>query len=91
MSGSASRELAAELNRSCFCISLDRQGLADAMRKASGDVDFFVKHIESRPHLFSSLPIFLPRADLDTMMATVAAIEDVARLPDYQEAAASWT
>jgi hypothetical protein len=90
VSGSASRELAAELNRTCFCISLDRQGLADAMRKASGDNDFFVKHIESRPHLFSNLPIFLPRADLESMMATVAAIEDVARLPGYQEAAAAW-
>ena len=33
VSGSASRELAAELNRTCFCISLDRQGLADAMEK----------------------------------------------------------
>lgn len=86
----ASRELAAELNRTCFCISLDREGLAEAMRKASGDDDFFVKHIESRPHLFSNLPIFLPRADLDSMMATVAAIEDVARLPGYQEAAAAW-
>ena len=86
----ASRELAAELNRTCFCISLDREGLADAMRKASGDDDFFVKYIESRPHLFSNLPIFLPRADLDSMMATVAAIEDVARLPGYQEAAAAW-
>ncbi len=90
VSGSASRELAAELNRSCFCISLDRKGLADAMRKASGEDDFFVKHIEHRPHLFSNVPIFLPRADLDSMMATVAAIEDIARLPGYQDAAAAW-
>lgn len=85
-----SRDLANELNRSCFCISLDRQGLANAMRSASGDDDFFVKHISNRPHLFSNLPVFLPRPDLDSMLATVAAIEDVVRRPDYQEAAASW-
>ncbi|MDP3738900.1 MAG: hypothetical protein Q8R02_16010 [Hyphomonadaceae bacterium] len=64
--------------------------MADAMRNASGDDSFFAKHIENRPHLFSNLPVFLPRADLDRMLATVAAIEDVARLPAYQETAASW-
>lgn len=86
-----SRGLADELNRSCFCISLDRQAMADAMLRASGDGSFFAKHIESRPHLFSSSPVFLPRTDLDSMMATVAAIEDVARLPAYNEAAFEWT
>ena len=90
-SNRSSRDLAGELNRSCFCISLDRQAMANAMRTASGDQDFFAKHIETRPHLFSSLPVFLPRSDLNSMLATVAAIEDVARLPGYQEAAASWT
>lgn len=85
-----SRGLAQELNRSCFCISLDRHAMADAMRCASGDEAFFANHIEPRPHLFSNLPVFLPRADLDSMLATVAAIEDVSRLPDYLEAAAMW-
>jgi len=65
--------------------------MADAMRSASGDEAFFTRHIETRPHLFSNLPVFLPRADLDSMLATVAAIEEVSRLPDYLEAAASWT
>ena len=86
-----SRGLADELNRSCFCISLDRQAMADAMLRASGDSSFFAKHIESRPHLFSNSPVFLPRTDLDSMMATVAAIEDVVRLPAYQEATLEWT
>lgn len=89
-SSDMSRDLAHELNRSCFCISLDTQAMAAAMRNASGDDGFFAKHIANRPHLFSSLPVFLPRADLDGMLAILAAIEDVARLPGYQEAAASW-
>lgn len=65
--------------------------MADAMLRASGDGSFFAKHIESRPHLFSSLPVFLPRADLENMMATVAAIEGASRLPAFQEAALEWT
>lgn len=87
----ASRDLAQELNRSCFCISLDRRAMADAMRLASGDETFFENHIETRPHLFSNLPVFLPRADLVSMLTTVAAIEEVSRLRAYQEATASWT
>lgn len=87
----ASRNLADELNRSCFCISLDRQSMSAAMLAASGDDSFFVSHIESRPHLFSNLPVFLPRADLDSMLATVGAIEDVAKLPDYRKATSAWT
>lgn len=87
----ASRDLADDLNRSCFCISLDRQSMAAAMLEASGDGSFFAKHIESRPHLFSNSPVFLPRTDLDSMMAIVAAIEDVVRLPAFQEAAFEWT
>jgi len=86
-----SRDLAKELNQSCFCISLDRGAMADAMRNASGDKAFFARHIETRPHLFSNLPVFLPRTDLDRMLATVSAIEDVSRLPGYQKAAAAWT
>lgn len=86
-----SRDLAQELNRSCFCISLDRRAMAEAMRNASGDAAFFANYIETRPHLFSNLPVFLPKGDLDRMLATVAAIEEVSRLPSYQEAAASWT
>lgn len=85
------RDLANELNRSCFCISLDRHAMAGAMLKASGDEGFFVKHIESRPHLFSNLPVFLPRSDLDSMMGVVAAAEYVAGLHAYQEAANAWT
>ncbi|MFN3627845.1 MAG: hypothetical protein ACK4S3_08205 [Parvibaculum sp.] len=86
-----SPDLAQELNRSCFCISLDRHAMATAMRNASGDEAFFVNHIETRPHLFSNLPVFLPRGDLDSMLTTVAAIEDVSRLPAYHEAAVFWT
>ena len=87
----ASRDLAQELNQSCFCISLDRQAMADAMRSASGDETFFANHIETRPYLFSNLPVFLPRADLESMLTTVMAIEEVSRLPAYPEANASWT
>lgn len=83
----ASRALASDFNRSCFCISLDRDQLAAHMREASGDANFVEAHLSSRPHLFSNLPVFLPRADRDAMLEIVAAIEETVRLPGYQQAA----
>ena len=84
------RELAAEFNRSCFCITLDRAALADALQTASNDPAFYDAHIKSRPHLFSNVPVFLPQTDRDAMLAIVAAIEETARFPAYQEAVLSW-
>jgi hypothetical protein len=80
----------AELNRSCFCIALDRAQLAAAMEEASGDPAFYATHIATRPHLFSSVPVFLPEADRDAMLAIVHAIEAVAHTPQWAEAVLSW-
>jgi hypothetical protein len=84
------RDLAAEFNRSCFCITLDRAALASAMESAAGDPAFYDAHIRSRPHLFSSVPVFLPRTDRDAMLAIVEAIEATIRTPAYREAALAW-
>ncbi len=77
---------AAELNQSCFCITLDRGQLAAEMQKASGDPEFYNTYIVTRPHLFSSVPVFLPHSDLDAMLEIVHAIEAVVRTPQWTEA-----
>jgi hypothetical protein len=49
-------ELSAErLNRDCFCITLDRGALCEALERQVGDADFCAKFIRTRPHLFSRL------------------------------------
>ncbi|MFP3945002.1 MAG: hypothetical protein ACLFWF_13985, partial [Alphaproteobacteria bacterium] len=70
----------------CFCATLDREALAKQVLEATGEDGFFAAHIASRPHLFSGVPVFLPRADLDAMLAIVRAIEAAARHPGYMEA-----
>ena len=82
--------LAAELNKSCFCITLDRAAMAGAMRTASGDPEFYDAHVVTRPHLFSSVPVFLPNADRSAMLAVVRAIEETARIPAYRDAVLAW-
>lgn len=78
------------LNRSCFCITLDREALRDATDREAGDVGFCDALVETRPHLFSNVPVFLPPEDLASMARIVTAIEAAASLPGYRKAALSW-
>ncbi len=75
------------LNSDCFCASLD----ADALRRAlEADPAARGLHglIEERcPHLFASLPVFVSRAHVDGMASVIRAVEEVATLPAYREAA----
>jgi len=80
---------AKRLNRDCFCATLDRDALAEALRRELDDAAFFSTLIATRPHLFSATPVFLPREALDRMLSTVRAIEAVATLPAYREAVLS--
>lgn len=84
------RAVVDQLNQKCFCITLDRQSLGDALRRETNDPDFVATYIASRPHLFSNAPVFLSRAEITAMEETVGAIEAAARLPDYQAAALAW-
>lgn len=84
------RAAADQLNRACFCVTLDQEALASALQAEAGDAAFFESFIKSRPHLFSHAPVFLPKADGDAMRAIVSAIEATARLPQYVQAALSW-
>ena len=84
------RDLAAEFNRSCFCVTLDKEALAGALAEASRDPTFYEAHIKARPHLFSNVPVFLPQAEGDAMLAIVAAIERTTQLREYREAVLSW-
>lgn len=88
--GHDSTQLAAALNRECFCVTLDESALASALQREVGDADFFATLTQTRPHLFSHAPVFLPKADRGAMQAIVHAVEAAARLPAYQEAVLAW-
>lgn len=79
------RDLAAQFNQSCFCITLDRDAMAGAMEIAAGEPAFYDTHIRSRPHLFSNVPVFLPESDRNVMLAIVQAIEATTRVPSFRE------
>jgi len=82
-SPSFAQSVAEALNKECFCITLDRPALHDALLRDSGNT-ISQALIEARPNLFSNAPMFLSSDLLSQMLATVKAIEAVARFPQYQ-------
>lgn len=85
-----SHSIADRLNRGCFCITLDRDALCQALEREAGDPAFCSAFIETRPHLFSNVPVFLPAQAIAEMQEIVFAIEATARLPAYRGAILSW-
>ena len=79
-----------QLNRECFCIELDRGILARAIEQKAGDPEFCSKYLNSRPNLFSNVPLFLPESEVSAMFRVVRAIEEVSRLPGYRNVVLGW-
>ncbi len=86
----AGRDAAKHFNRECFCVTLDDKMLSDALRVKSADPAFYTHLIETRPHLLSHAPVFLPKVDGEAMHAIVQAVETATDLPGYREAAMTW-
>jgi len=81
---SFAQSVAEALNKECFCITLDRPALHDALLRDSGNT-ITQELIDARPNLVSNAPMFLSAELLAQMHSTVRAIESVARLPMYRE------
>jgi hypothetical protein len=78
------------LNANCFCITLDRRALYEAIERESIEPDFCDTYVKSRPHLFSNVPVFLPAGALAQMQRIVEAIEAASRLPEYRRSVLGW-
>ena len=84
------KTLSSRLNEGCFCITLDRASLGQALEWEVGDPVFAESFLGARPHLFSNVPVFLSASALAEMEKCVAAVEEMSRLPSYQAAVLSW-
>lgn len=83
------RSISEVLNRECFCITLDRDALCQALEREVGDPEFCRTFIGPKTHLFSNVPVFLSEADVGEMLRIVHAVEAATRLPGYRDAALS--
>lgn len=78
------------LNQNCFCVTLDRGSLYEALEHEAGDPAFCETFIRPKAHLFSNVPVFLSATEVTGMRKVVAAVETTARLPAYKVAVLSW-
>ncbi|MFZ2853922.1 MAG: hypothetical protein WAZ34_07405 [Rhodocyclaceae bacterium] len=78
------RDAAAVLNRGCACVSVDHAALRHALEAGDGSVSH-AELLATRPYLFSDTMVFVGEAHLQSMAATIAAIERVIALPAYRE------
>lgn len=82
--------LSARLNQSCFCVTLDRGSLCEALELEASDPAFCETFIRPKAHLFSNVPVFLSAAEVAAMQKVVAAVEFTARLAAYKAAVLAW-
>jgi hypothetical protein len=84
------RSLPERLNQECFCITLDRHALTEALEREVGDEALCANLIKARPHLFSNIPVFISERETGEMLRVVHAVEAAAKLPGYRDAVLSW-
>lgn len=82
-----SARIAELLNSGCSCVTLDRDQLYRALERELGDAELTASLARTHPSLFSNVALFLPANDLAEMQEIARAIEVVAALPAYREAA----
>lgn len=73
------------LNSECFCVSLDRQALKEALAKELGTPELAALVEERCPYLFSARPVFVSESQSRQMAEIIDAVESVVSLPAYQE------
>ncbi len=72
------------LNQECFCVSLDRPALRQALETELGSPELFQMMEERCPHVFAAQPVFVSHKHLERMAQVVKAVETVVALPAYQ-------
>ena len=75
------------LNADCTCITLDRAALNHALETEIGDPSFFQRLAITHPTLISNVPVFLRYEHAARMAEIIGAIETIAKLEPYREAA----
>lgn len=81
--GGSRDDAAAQLNRDCHCVSVDRARLTAALGLA-GDPQGLARLLDTHPHLFADSAVFVAPAQLACMARTIAAVEQVVALAGWQ-------
>ena len=78
------------LNRSCYCLSLDQAALRAGLEADLGRRGLSQAMLETHPHLFASVPLFVSREHIERMAKVIAAVETVVATAHFRSAALAW-
>lgn len=85
MTTTASTSPIEQLNQDCFCFSLDRAALSQALDAELGQPGLSALMHERCPSVFAAQPVFVAAPQLQRIAQVVQAIESVVALPAYRE------
>ena len=74
-----------QLNRDCFCLSLDRKALTRALDIELGQPGLSALMRERCPSVFAAQPVFVAAPHLQRIAEVVRAVESVVAMPAYRE------
>ena len=74
----------------CYCLTLDEEALRRKLETDLGARGLSRTVIETHPHLFAALPVFVARNHLEHMARVINAVEKVVDTPVYHHAAMAW-
>ena len=78
------------LNRTCYCLSLDEGALRRSLEADLGTRGLSSAMVETHPHLFASVPMFVSREHVEGMARTIGAVEAVVATPLFRRTALAW-
>jgi hypothetical protein len=82
--------LAEALNRSCRCVSVNPAKLRTFLEGGEATAGLYASILAQQPNLFAASPVFVSRNHVESMQATIDAVEAVVALPAYRERVLSW-
>ncbi len=62
------------LNRTCYCLSLDEEALRRGLEADLGARGLSRAMVETHPHLFASVPMFVSREHVEGMARVIGAV-----------------
>jgi hypothetical protein len=78
------------LNRSCYCLTLNEKALRENLETDLDTRGLSRAMVETHPHLFASVPMFVSREHLVQMARVIEAVECVVATAVFREAALAW-
>ena len=78
------------LNRTCFCLTLDEGALRRSLEAGLGARGLSSAMVETHPHLFAAVPMFVSREHIARMARVIGAVETLVATALFRRAALAW-